>query len=106
MTLNFQNGLNIFSGNNEANFGLLCEEGVLSPCSYGDVPTGTSKHQPVKIFKIAETLTLSKIMWRKNTGFRTKLTRYFYFDCSSLFLSNFKFKKWHIEAENVIKTCN
>ena len=50
--------------------------------------------------------TLSKLQWRKNTSFRMKLARYFYFDCSSLFLSNFKFKKCHIEASNVMKTCN
>ena len=98
--------LNIFPGNNEVNFALLWEWDVLSPCSYGNVLTGTSKPQPVKILKISETLPCEKYCGENNTGFRMKLSRYFYFDCSSLFLSNFIFKKCHIEAENVIKTCN
>ena len=58
MTLIFYNVLNILSENYEANCALLW--GVLSPCSYGDVPTETLKHQPVKIVKIAKTLSRQK----------------------------------------------
>ena len=52
--------------------------------------------RPLKCYPVKNTV-------EKNTGFRMKLTRYFYFDCSSLFLSN---SKCHIEAKNVTKTCN
>ena len=85
--------LDVFSENNEANFAGLWEGGVLSPCLYGDMPTWTSKHQPVEILKIAEVLPVKNTVEKKNTTFSMKLTRYFYFDCSSLFLSNFKFQK-------------
>ena len=53
----------IFSENNEANLAGLWEGGVRSPCSYLDVPTWISKHQPINILKIPEMLPC-----QNNTG--------------------------------------